>query len=176
MVDARLFLITGVMAAGKSTVSQALAERFPRSVHVRGDGFRRAVINGRHEMGANPTPEALAQLRLRYRLALSAAETYADAGFTTVLQDVVIGPMLDEVVAMIEYRPATVVVLAPRVEVVAKREAGRVKSGYGAVTPSDLDRVLRQETTRLGHWLDTSDLTVEQTVDRILELDPTADL
>jgi adenylylsulfate kinase-like enzyme len=30
-------LITGIQAAGKSTVAQALAERLPRSVHVRGD-------------------------------------------------------------------------------------------------------------------------------------------
>ena len=28
--DARIILITGNMAAGKSTVAQALAERFPR--------------------------------------------------------------------------------------------------------------------------------------------------
>lgn len=40
MIDDRraggVTLITGVMAAGKSTVVQALAERLPRSVHVRG--------------------------------------------------------------------------------------------------------------------------------------------
>ena len=34
-------LITGIQAAGKSTVAQELAERLPRSVHVRGDVFRR---------------------------------------------------------------------------------------------------------------------------------------
>jgi adenylylsulfate kinase-like enzyme len=32
-----IVMITGVQAAGKSTVAQALAERLPRSVHVRGD-------------------------------------------------------------------------------------------------------------------------------------------
>lgn len=30
-------LVTGVMASGKSTVAQALAERLPRAAHVRGD-------------------------------------------------------------------------------------------------------------------------------------------
>jgi uridine kinase len=34
-----IILITGVQAAGKSTVAQSLAERLPRSVHVRGDVF-----------------------------------------------------------------------------------------------------------------------------------------
>ena len=30
------------------------------------------------------------------------------------------------------------------------------------------DRILRTETPRLGYWLDSTDLTVEETVDRIL--------
>ncbi|WP_324193143.1 zeta toxin family protein [Nocardia nova] len=38
-----VYLITGIQAAGKSTVAQALAERLPRSAHVRGDVFRRFV-------------------------------------------------------------------------------------------------------------------------------------
>lgn len=46
-----VFLVTGIQAAGKSTVAQALAERLDRPVHVRGDIFRRMVVNGRAEMG-----------------------------------------------------------------------------------------------------------------------------
>jgi adenylylsulfate kinase-like enzyme len=42
-----VFLVTGIQAAGKSTVAQALAEKFERSVHVRGDLFRRMMVNGR---------------------------------------------------------------------------------------------------------------------------------
>ncbi|MFE4593275.1 hypothetical protein [Streptomyces laurentii] len=36
-------LITGVMAAGKSTVAELLARRLPRAAHVRGDLFRRMM-------------------------------------------------------------------------------------------------------------------------------------
>ena len=43
----QLILITGIMAAGKSTVAQHLAERLPNSVHLRGDVFRRMMVNGR---------------------------------------------------------------------------------------------------------------------------------
>ena len=45
-----IILITGNMAAGKSTVAQALAERLPMSVHLRGDRFRRMIVNGQAEM------------------------------------------------------------------------------------------------------------------------------
>lgn len=41
-----IIVITGVMASGKSTVAQALAERLPNSVHLRGDVFRRMIVNG----------------------------------------------------------------------------------------------------------------------------------
>jgi adenylylsulfate kinase-like enzyme len=30
----RLFLVTGIMAAGKSSVAQRLAERLPKNVHI----------------------------------------------------------------------------------------------------------------------------------------------
>lgn len=33
--DNPVFLITGVMAAGKSTIAELLAQRFPKSVHLR---------------------------------------------------------------------------------------------------------------------------------------------
>jgi predicted kinase len=163
-----VLLVTGVMAAGKSTVAQALAERLPRAAHVRGDVFRRMIVSGREEYEPGADGEGLAQLRLRYRLSAATADAYARAGFTAVVQDVVLGPELAEYIDLIRTRPLHVVVLAPRPEVVAAREAGRPKTGYGAWTVEDLDRSLRTETPRIGLWLDTSDLSVEETADAIL--------
>src|SRR5688500_4647967 len=154
-------LVTGVMAAGKSTVAQALAQRLPRAAHVRGDVFRRMIVSGRaeYEPGAEgeENDEAVAQLLLRYRLSAATADTYADAGFTAIVQDVVLGEDLTAYVGLVRTRPLYVVVLAPRPETVAEREAGRAKRGYGAWTVAELDRGLREETPRIGLWLDTSD-------------------
>src|SRR5215475_11403827 len=103
--DVAVILVTGIQAAGKSAVAQALAQRLDRSVHVRGDLFRRMVVNGRVEMGpANPPPEAVRQLKLRYQLASAAADSYAHAGFTVVLQDIIIGSHLTEVVSALRSR------------------------------------------------------------------------
>ncbi len=171
MIDAMtsaVYLVTGIQAAGKSTVAQALAERLPRSAHVRGDVFRRFVVQGRAEMSAVPSPDAIAQLRLRHRLAAATADAYAEAGFTAVLQDVFLGEFLPWTADLICSRPLYVVVLAPRPEVVGAREAGRGKDAYDEFTVAALDNVLREDTPRIGLWLDTSELTVEQTVDRIL--------
>ena len=165
---AGVILITGIMAAGKSTVAQGLAERLPKSVHLRGDVFRRMIVNGRAEMRPNAAGEATEQLWLRYRLATAATDLYCAAGFTVVYQDVILGSMLGEVVQLLGGWPLRVVVLCPSPEVVAEREADRAKTGYGAWAVADLDRVLRTETPRLGLWLDTSALTPAETVDMLL--------
>ena len=171
---APVVLVTGISASGKSTVAEALARRFARGVHVRGDVFRRMVVAGREEMSASPSPEAWRQLRLRYRLAAHAADEYAAAGFSVVVQDVVVGPVLSEYVAAIRTRPLAVVVLTPSPAVVARREAGRDKVAYrtGAATLAALDSALRTSTPRLGLWLDTSALSVDETVDEILRRAP----
>ncbi|MFD8573362.1 AAA family ATPase [Streptomyces sp. NPDC059639] len=167
-LDSAVVLVTGVMAAGKSTVAQALAERLPRAAHVRGDVFRRMVVSGRVDYEPGAGEEAEAQLRLRHRQSAMAAEAYARAGFTAVVQDVVLGEWLREYVDGIGVRPLYVVVLAPRADVVAERETGRDKRGYGEWGVEGLDRVLREETPRIGLWLDTSGLSVAESVDAVL--------
>lgn len=170
-----IFLVTGIQAAGKSSVAQALAERLERSVHVRGDLFRRMVVNGRVDMGpADPPAEAVRQLRLRYALAARVADGYADAGFTVVVQDIVIGGHLTDMVAAIRTRPCYVVVLAPRAEAVLERDrarqAARGKLAYkpGDLSVVQLDARMRKETPHIGLWLDTSEQTVDETVEEIL--------
>ncbi|GAA2527175.1 MULTISPECIES: AAA family ATPase [Streptomyces] len=169
-------LVTGVMAAGKSTVAQALAERLPRAAHVRGDAFRRMIVSGREEYqgagdadGDGSRGEGESQLRLRYRLSATVADLYAEAGFTAVVQDVVLGAELAAYPRLVRTRPLHVVVLAPDAGTVAAREAGRAKTGYGgAWTVEALDEELRLRTPRIGLWLDTSALTVAETVQTIL--------
>jgi chloramphenicol 3-O-phosphotransferase len=172
--DPKVVVITGIMAAGKSTVAQRLAERLDRSVHVRGDAFRRMIVSG----GAAIVPgrgEAMdAELRLRYRLSAMVADEYARTGFTAVVQDIILGAHLAEYVELVTSRPLAVVVLAPDPETVSRREAERPKSGYGDWTVESLDNELREHTPRLGLWLDTSAQTADETVEEILARLPDA--
>jgi len=143
---------------------------------VRGDLFRRMIVNGRADMGpADPGPEAVHQLHLRYELAVDVADRYAAAGFNVVLQDIILGTDLARVVDRIRTRPVAVVVLAPRADVVRdrdyerRRRLGKVAYEPGDQDATDLDTVLRTGTPRLGLWVDTSNLSVEQTTDQILK-------
>ncbi|BBG04891.1 MULTISPECIES: AAA family ATPase [Pseudonocardia] len=163
------YLITGIQAAGKSSVAQALATRLPApAVHVHGDQFRRWIVTGRADMSPDPTTDAIDQLRLRHRITAATCDQYAGAGFHVVAQDVLLGPHLRFTVDLISSRPLHVVVLAPSPDAIAGREAGRAKDSYDRWTIEQLDHGLRHETPRIGLWLDSSDLGVDETVDAIL--------
>lgn len=164
----RAIVITGAMAAGKSTVAAGLAERLPASVHVRGDAFRRMVVRGRADMSPHPSAEALAQLELRYELTSHTADRFADHGFDAIVQDVIIGAALGTFVARIRTPDRFLVVLAPSASTLERREQARAKTGYTDFSPADLDAVLRNETPRIGYWLDSGEQTAGETVDDIL--------
>lgn len=165
----RLFIITGAMAAGKSTVAQLLAERLPKSVHLRGDLFRRMIVNGAAEMGPELSEEAKAQLALRHRLACDAARAYVETGFSVVYQDILIGTSLKDVAERLADLDPMIVVLNPKADILAKRDAARHKTGYSdGFPPEVLAEALERETPRLGLWLDTSRMTAEEVVEHIL--------
>jgi chloramphenicol 3-O-phosphotransferase len=161
-------VITGAMAAGKSTVADLLAIRLPKSVHIHGDAFRHMVVNGRADMTPNPSPDAIAQLNLRYDLAAMAADRYAEEGFDVIVQDVILGKDLADFMKRIETPERYLVVLSPNVSALEWREEQRAKNGYVHFSPGALDDVLRREAAHIGYWLDSSTQTPEETVDDIL--------
>lgn len=167
-MSSTIYLITGIMAAGKSTVSELLSHKLGKGVHLRGDVFRRMITAGREEMSAQPTEEAFCQLQLRYRLSAQAAKLYADNGFSVVLQDNYYGEMLPHMLSLLEGYPVRTVVLCPSVETVKQREKERNKTGYHGFEAETLYASFLQETPRIGFWLDTSEQTPRQTVDAIL--------
>ena len=168
-----VWLIAGVQAAGKSTVADLLARQFDRGVHIRGGQFYRWAVRGWVHAGDAGTAEARRLLDLRYRLAAMTADEYCRAGFCTVVQDNIFGVDVTDWLQSVKARPRHLVVLRPSIAVVRKREqqrheaTGKVAYRPGEFTPENLDGLLAQ-TPRIGLWLDTSDMTVEETVSHIL--------
>lgn len=161
-------MITGAMAAGKSTVAELLAAELPRSVHIRADSFRRMIVNGRAEMSPDAEPEALRQLDLRRQLAASTADAYAAQGFDAIVQDVILGAELSDFVQRIQTQNRFLIVLSPSVTALQWREEQRRKAGAVYFSPGAMDTALRQDTARIGYWLDSSRQTPAETVADIL--------
>lgn len=162
-----IYLITGVMASGKSTIAELLASSMEKGVHLRGDMFRRMIVSGREEMSAEPSEEAVRQLHLRYRLAADAAKTYYDHGFSVVLQDNYYGEELLHIMDMLSGYTVHLTVLCPRAETVKEREKLRGKIGYTGFTVEDLHASFLKETPRIGFWLDTSNQSPDQSLQEI---------
>ncbi len=136
-----VLLVTGAQAAGKSTVGLLVARRAARGVFLDGDAFWRAVVSGRADMSGEATPEALEQLRLRYRALGASARVYAEAGFTTVVADNVYGDDLEVLRGAVAPLPLLTVVLAPSPETVAARERARASGAYAGWGEDLLDAV-----------------------------------
>lgn len=170
LLQPQVFLITGVMASGKSTVAQHLAEYLEPSVHLRGDVFRRMIVNGQAEMSLTLSTRAYAQLTLRYQIAAAAVQLYFQAGFHVVYQDIILGQDLWQVARYYHTYPLHVIVLCPDAAEVARREAGRKKTGYAHRDEIEaFDHLLRTATPRIGLWLDNTRQTAAETVTAILE-------
>ncbi len=164
-----IYLITGPMASGKSTIAELVASSLPKAVHLRGDIFRRMITSGREEMSANPTEEAIRQLYMRYRMTADAAAAYYDNGFSVVMQDNYYGETLPYVCGLLGGRPLCVTVLCPDVDVIRQREAHRDKKGYTGFSPDTLYGEFMLKTPRIGFWLDNSRQTPEESAACILE-------
>ena len=165
-----LFVISGVSASGKSTVARLLAERFERGVCVPGDAIRTMIVSGRADMRPDSGEDALRQLALRYAGALSVADVFLNGGFDVVVEDVIVGSILREFLGLVPVPEFHLVFLDPDAATIERRERkrGRVAYGPGRWSLGGLQVLLRQETDRIGLWLDTTGQSAEQTVDFIL--------
>ena len=165
--SAGVFVITGAMASGKSTIAQALAARLPRAAHVRGDAFRRMIVSGRASTDPPLGEAARAQLDLRQRLAALVADEYVAAGIAAIVQDLYLGDDLLRFLRLLSSRPVHVIVLFADPDVLEARDRDRGKRGYGSWSAAEFHRHVLEDTPRLGLWIDTSGLTVEATLDRV---------
>ena len=162
-----LFVVSGTQGAGKSTVAQLLARRFERGAWVSADALQRMIVaGGRWPEGAEMSADAAAQLRLRLRNACLLARSFVAAGITAVVDDIVIGERVEQLCEEMAGHPFVFVMLLARREVVRERERGRGTELWREW--EWLDDVIRRGTRRIGLWLDTSELTAEETVDAIL--------
>jgi len=120
--------------------------------------------------------EAERQLRLRLHNACLLARSFFEAGFSVVIDDIIIGERWDHLKEDLAGLPFDLVVLAPRPEVVAKqRDPGRGKRVLGEEWAAYLARELRATMAGTGIWIDNSNQTPEETADQIVrQLEPSA--
>ncbi|HEY7348609.1 MAG TPA: AAA family ATPase [Ktedonobacterales bacterium] len=167
-----LIAVTGIQAAGKSTVSRLLAQRFERGVHVEADVLQHMIVSGGEgvQEPGEPQGEAAVQYRLRLKHMCALGRSFFEAGFTVVLDDIMLGESWRYVQEQLEGVSCSLVVLAPRVEVVARqRDQQRAKRPLGEAWAVYLDEAFRATMMGIGCWIDSSEQTPDETVEEVLQ-------
>ncbi|MBI2761153.1 MAG: zeta toxin family protein [Chloroflexi bacterium] len=166
-----IIAVTGIQAAGKSTVARLLARRFERGVHVEADTLQHMIVSGGAGVGepGQPAGEAERQLRLRLKHMCLLGRSFFDAGFSVVLDDIIIGDRWAQLQDGLDGYPFSLVVLAPGVEEVLERDHTRAKNTIGAAWARYLDRELRTTMAGIGIWIDSSGQSPDETVEEILQ-------
>ncbi|HET6989543.1 MAG TPA: AAA family ATPase [Kribbella sp.] len=171
----KVVLVTGMQAAGKSTIAPLLAARLgPPAATLDGDVFYRGVVAGAAHMTPDPSPEAVRQLELRYDATALMAQHYADAGFDFVCSDIILGEHVEKWFALLRGVETHLVVLIPSVESIVEREIARGGRNSYRDWGDSLEDGIRalqaglEEIPRRGLWLDTTGQTPEQSADEIL--------
>lgn len=87
MGERPVLILAGAPGTGKTTTASILAARSPAAVHVETDAFFRFICSGYIEPWK---PESQAQNQVAMGIAGAAAAAYADAGYFTVVEGIVL--------------------------------------------------------------------------------------
>lgn len=170
-----LWLISGTPGSGKTSVADGLSRRYPKGVHLPMDELRQLVRSGL----ASPlewNDETSLQFAIARRNAARLAADYIASGFTVVIDDVVREADMPQYLPHLGRLAPRKVLLSPSIFVVHRRNAERTNKSFDT-------KILEPVATRLhgqllagcppeAGWkvLDTSTLSIDDTIDRILKL------
>lgn len=157
-----LVFISGSINSGKTTTSKALAQKLGAEL-VNVDDLNDTI----------PNFNLATDLDKSMDLAIKTINKHTSNGKDVVANYVVRQKDFDRFEVEIETLPQIVVTLAPRLEVAQGKRGERVLSEW------EVSRVKHHYDTgiaspKFGHIVDNSDLTVDETVERILEIIATA--
>jgi predicted kinase len=174
-MNAPVYVISGVPGTGKSSVSMTLMERFPRGIHIPVDNIRSWVVTGYADPTKPWNDETARQFRLAREGAARMARDYSDAGFAVAIDDVLWPNEVEDIFApILTDRPFHRVFLHAPLDVTLARNATRTNKNFDTAVLEDVIRMLHARvdpsSDRWPGWLllDTSTLTLAQTVDAIL--------
>lgn len=164
-------VVSGMPAAGKTTITELAARLLPRAVQIKADGLNAMILSGRVWRLGEPADEASRQADLCDRNLCSLANNFIDSGFTVLMDQLVVDRAeLDFLLSLLAPRPVMLVTLAPTVEVCQHRNTIRHPDerfdfdGY-----DQLEAALWRDFHNVGWWFETSTLTPDETAFQLVQ-------
>jgi adenylate kinase family enzyme len=167
-----IVFITGPAGSGKSTIAHLLAKQFPKCLHIQVDHLRDMMVNGNElPQGQAWNEETTRQFQRARSTATYMAQLYARDDVDVIIDDVCVpAEFVDHYQQLFQDRGVHRVLLLPTREALIERmrkRAGPYDKFLIEFIPwfySYLDPMSKEG------WivLDTSDWTIEQTVEEVL--------
>lgn len=160
-----VIMISGTPSAGKSSVSKALAEKFPKSAYIPVDDLKNMIVGGNV---APWDPGGPKQFKLVEKNFLSLTRNFLDEGLVVILDYV----FNDEQIKKYDELFGDVhgFLLLPSIEVLKKRDLERDPTGE----MQKRIEVLYPEFANIEHnvlkVIDSSNQTLDETVEEIFRL------
>jgi hypothetical protein len=156
--------------AGKSSVARGVGQRLSRAAVIDGDFVNGRIVAGRVWALGEPAGEAARQVQLCNQNVCSLAANFADADITPVINWIIPNrAQLDFFLRILSPRRVCLVVLAPPSEVCRRRNAERAPEDQFSFDGHEtLLSEMRRGFGDVGWWLDTSSMTLADTINLIL--------
>ncbi|MBN1189434.1 MAG: AAA family ATPase [Dehalococcoidales bacterium] len=163
-----ILFINGMSGAGKTTAADLVARSYPRSALIKGDEIHNLMVAGRIHPPGKPEDEVQDQLWLRDRNMALLADSFFESGIFPVLEQCIsTRRYLDYLFSRIKSRPVAMVVLAPPVEVALERDRQRIEKNVAHLYIDNYFE-MKKELSGIGLWLDTKEMTPDQTAEAIV--------
>ena len=162
---AKLFVITGPAGVGKSTVTNAIADRLSKGAVLEGDEIYHQVKSGcvKPWLEGNHTD-------LMWKNIICLARNYLDAGFDVVLNYIVYKDKLELLIKELSDYEIHFIVLMAKRDTIQSRDIGRGEEFAVNRVDNHISKFLSQGFDG-KFFLQTDNKTIMQEVDEILEGD-----
>lgn len=158
---AKIYVITGPAGVGKSTVTNALANKISNCAILEGDEIYNQVVGG-----AKPWQEGN-HLDVMWKNLISLARNYLESGIDVILNYIVYKDRLTELVDALSIYEVHFVLLMASVEIVTARDNERAEDVQVHRANTHIEKFNNQGYDK-KFILNTEDKTIEQEVDDIL--------
>lgn len=164
-----ILILNGAPGSGKTTVAHLIANQCPKVAHINGDEIHNLVLGGRIHPPGKPEDknEVIRQLKLREKNIALLADSFFESGFFPIIDNYMSNrERLGHLLSHLKSHPIAMVVLNPRLEVSLERDVFRPEKTVAHIY-QDSYVELQKELSGIGLWLDTTDMTPEQTAKEV---------
>lgn len=163
---ADLYVITGPAGVGKSTISRKIAEASSKSALIEGDDLYAQIIGGY----VNPWEEGNF-LDTFWKLSLSSIKVYLEDGFDVVFNYIISPDQLEMIKKEFKDYKIKFTVLLVDEETILTRDKRRPEEYQMKERCIVLLNEFKDHNYSEDYILDTSHITVDETVDKVLKED-----